>query len=133
MPSEPSSIARARHAVNRTCAAWGLVDVRSAELVVSELVANAVLHGWGHVVLRLFDTGDGLRIEVEDSNPAPPVPTDGHSGRVGGYGMQIAPALSKTGAALVDGRGIDPDLAARGLKEEDLSPTREGMSVLSGH
>ncbi|MBX9244796.1 SpoIIE family protein phosphatase [Actinotalea ferrariae] len=97
MPSEAASIARARHAVARTCAAWGLPGVKSAELVVSELVANAVLHGWGHVVLRLFDTGEGLRIEVEDSNPAPPVATDGHHGRVGGYGMQIVERLADWG------------------------------------
>ena len=61
------------------------------------LVANAVLHGWGHVVLRLFDTGEGLRIEVEDANPAPPVTTDGHPGRVGGYGMRIVERLAEWG------------------------------------
>jgi D-arginine dehydrogenase len=51
----------------------------------------------------------------------------------GGYGMQIAPALSTTGAALLEGRGISDDLAARGLRAEQLSPTREGMSVSAGH
>jgi len=68
-----------------------------AELVVSELVANAVLHGWGHVALRLFDTGDGLRIEVEDANPAPPVITEGHANGVGGYGVQIIERLADWG------------------------------------
>lgn len=97
LPSEPGSIGRARQAVLRTCAAWDVPGVAGAELVVSELVANAVLHGWGHVVLRLFDTGEGLRIEVEDANPAPPVTTDGHPGRVGGYGMQIVERLADWG------------------------------------
>ena len=97
LPSEPASIARARHAVVRTCHAWDLGEAASAELVVSELMANAVLHGWGHLSLRLFDTGDGLRIEVEDANPAPPVTTDGHPGRVGGYGMQIVERLADWG------------------------------------
>ncbi len=97
LPSEPGSIARARQAVRRTSTAWGIEEVPAAELVVSELVANAVLHGWGHVVLRLFDTGAGLRIEVEDSNPAPPVTADGHPGRVGGYGMQIIERLAEWG------------------------------------
>lgn len=97
LPSEPASIGRARHAVLRTSAAWELTETASAELVVSELVANAVLHGWGHIGLRLFDTGDGLRIEVEDANPAPPVATDGHPGRVGGYGMQIVERLADWG------------------------------------
>ncbi len=97
LPSEPASISRARHAVIRTSQAWGLPDSANAELVVSELVANGVLHGWGHLSLRLFDTGDGLRIEVEDSNPAPPVATDGHPGRVGGFGMQIVGRLADWG------------------------------------
>lgn len=97
LPSEPASIGRARHAVLRTCQAWSLPDGPSAELVVSELVANAVLHGWGHIALRLFDTGEGLRIEVEDSNPTPPVATDGHPGRIGGYGMQIVDRLADWG------------------------------------
>lgn len=97
LPSEPASIGRARHAVLRTCAAWDIPGAQSAELVVSELVANAVMHGWGHVVLRLFDTGEGLRIEVEDANPAPPVTTDGHPGRVGGFGMRIVERLADWG------------------------------------
>ena len=97
LASEPASIARARHAVVRTCQAWGIPGAASAELVVSELVANAVMHGWGHVVLRLFDTGEGLRIEVEDANPAPPVTTDGHPGRVGGFGMRIVERLGDWG------------------------------------
>jgi PAS domain S-box-containing protein len=97
MPSEPASIGRARHAVVRTCQAWDIPEAANAELVVSELVANAVLHGYGHVSLQLYDTGDGLRIEVEDGNPAPPVTTDGHPGRVGGFGMQIVERLADWG------------------------------------
>lgn len=97
LPSEPASIGRARHAVLRTCQAWGLPESAAAELVVSELVANGVLHGWGNIALRLYDTGDGLRIEVEDSNPAPPVSTDGHPNRVGGFGMQIVERLADWG------------------------------------
>ena len=97
LPAEPTSVGRARHAVARTCAAWGIPGSSSAELVVSELVANAVMHGWGHVVLRLFGTEEGLRIEVEDANPAPPVTTDGHSGRVGGFGMRIVERLGDWG------------------------------------
>ncbi|GAB4086970.1 hypothetical protein GCM10028784_36000 [Myceligenerans cantabricum] len=97
LPSEPSSIGRARHAVLRTCQAWGIEESAQAELVVSELVANGVLHGWGHIALRLYDTGEGLRIEVEDSNPAPPVATDGHPNRLGGFGMQIVDRLAEWG------------------------------------
>jgi PAS domain S-box-containing protein len=97
LASEPSAAGRARRAVVRTCQAWDLACGPNAELVVSELVSNAVMHGWGQVLLRLDDTDDGLRIEVEDENPAPPVTTDGHLGRVGGFGMQIVERLADWG------------------------------------
>jgi serine phosphatase RsbU (regulator of sigma subunit) len=97
LPNDAASIGRARHAVLRACEEWARPESATAELVVSELVANAVLHGWGNIALRLFDTGDGLRIEVEDANPAPPVTTDGHPNRVGGFGMQIVERLADWG------------------------------------
>ncbi|WP_434056381.1 SpoIIE family protein phosphatase [Georgenia sunbinii] len=97
MPADPQTIGRARKLVLRTCAAWGLEDTAAVELVVSELVSNAVMHGWGRVDLRLQDTGDGLRIEVEDANPAPPVQRDGRVGRVGGFGLHIIARLADWG------------------------------------
>ncbi len=97
LPNDAASIGRARHAVLRACEDWSRPESATAELVVSELVANAVLHGWGNISLRLFDTGDGLRLEVEDANPAPPVTTDGHPNRVGGFGMQIVERLADWG------------------------------------
>lgn len=51
----------------------------------------------------------------------------------GGYGMQIAPAMSKVGAALLGAQEIDPDLVARGLHAQQLSPTREGVFEQHGH
>ena len=104
LPSEAASIGRARHAVVRTCQAWGIEDAANAELVVSELVANAVLHGFGHVSLQLYDTGDGLRIEVEDANPAPPVTTDGHPGRR--RGLRHADRGAAGGGAGASGRQL---------------------------
>ncbi len=97
LPSEPGSIARARHSVVRACDSWDLPGRQSAELVVSELVANAVMHGWGYLVLRLYDVDGALRIEVEDANPAPPVAVDGHSGRIGGYGVRIVERFAEWG------------------------------------
>ncbi|WP_127126027.1 SpoIIE family protein phosphatase [Georgenia sp. SYP-B2076] len=97
MPVDAASIGRARHAVRRACAAWGIEDVAAAELVISELMANAVMHGWGRIGLRLQDTGDGLRIEVEDANPAPPITRERHAGRVGGFGMHIVDRLADWG------------------------------------
>jgi len=79
----------------------------------------------------------GLRNFVPDGMPVagydPVAPAFFWYAAQGGYGMQIAPALSRTGAALLAGQEIKPDLAARGLKAEHLSPSRKGMSQPQGH
>lgn len=130
LPSDPASIGRARHAVVRTCAAWDIPGAAGAELVVSELVANAVMHGWGHVVLRLFDTGDGLRIEVEDANPAPPVATDGRPGRVGGFGMRIVERLGDWGwRPSGEGKLVWARVGPHGLGELGASGTDAGTDA----
>ena len=97
LPGEPSSIGRARQSVVLTCESWGVSGVKNVELVVSELVANAVLHGWGPVSLRVYDTGDGVRLEVEDSNPTPPVEIENQSAGIGGFGMRIVERLADWG------------------------------------
>lgn len=43
---------------------------------------------------------------------------------LGGYGMQTAPALSRTGAALVRREPIPGDLADEGVRAADLQPAR---------
>ena len=67
--------------------------VESVGIVVSELVANAVLHGGGDVRLRLAATAGEARIEVFDSNPVfgriPETPTRAH-----GRGLQLVEAFS---------------------------------------
>lgn len=90
------SVRRARRLVAEACTSWNR-DPGAVELIVSELVANAVLYGEGTVLLRLQDTGDGVRIEVEDGNPVPPTHLEPHAARVGGYGMQIVERLADWG------------------------------------
>lgn len=97
LPQEPASIGRARHAVRSAATAWGIADPAPAELVVSELMSNAVVHGRGRIGLQLHDTGDGLRIEVFDANPAPPITREANPGRVGGFGMHIVDRLAHWG------------------------------------
>lgn len=97
LPHDPSALRMARQAVRSACDDWDLPSTKSAELVVSELVANAVNHGWGEVTLQLADVGDALRIEVADGNPAPPVATDGHPDRIGGFGIKIVEQLADWG------------------------------------
>jgi anti-sigma regulatory factor (Ser/Thr protein kinase) len=78
------------------------VDV--ARLLVTELVANAVQHGWGIVLLVVARDGEGgVRVYVDDENPNPPVVIEPRSLMESGAGMRLV-------AALADGWGV----AARG-------------------
>ncbi len=96
LDSEAASPARARQAVREALGQWqllGLVDI--VQLVVSELVTNAVRHGHPPVHLELEHTPAELRLQVHDGAAwAPGVPhgasaTDAESGR----GLQIVAAL----------------------------------------
>jgi serine phosphatase RsbU (regulator of sigma subunit)/PAS domain-containing protein len=97
LPSEPSSIGKARHATLRACAVWDLQCGPQAEIVVSELVANAVLHGWGTVGLRLFDLPGALRLEVEDDSPEEPQVVEARADGGGGHGMRLVASLGRWG------------------------------------
>jgi D-arginine dehydrogenase len=79
-------------------------------------------------VRRVARAWAGLRTFAPDR-----VPVFGHDPRArgffwfagqGGYGMQIAPAAARVGAALALGRPVPDDLAALGLTAAELSPAR---------
>ncbi|MFF4582471.1 SpoIIE family protein phosphatase [Streptomyces sp. NPDC001389] len=72
LPSDPAAVADARAKVQGRLAAWELEDVAfSAELVVSELVTNAIRYGRPPVQLRLL-RGHALICEVYDSSGTAP-------------------------------------------------------------
>lgn len=98
LPGETSSIPRARELVRQSCQMWDLPQSRHAELVVSELVANGVLHGRGTVGLYLReDDQHTLRIEVSDANPSPPRQVDGHPDTTGGFGLTVVSRVARWG------------------------------------
>ncbi|MFJ1596613.1 SpoIIE family protein phosphatase [Streptomyces sp. NPDC088261] len=71
-PAGPASVAVARAAAMRQLAAWGLDDLSlTTELVVSELVTNAVRHAGGPVGLRLIRE-NVLICEVTDPSNTQP-------------------------------------------------------------
>jgi anti-sigma regulatory factor (Ser/Thr protein kinase) len=82
---------------------WGLADLAdTAELVVSELVTNAVqasarLRTAGPSVVVLWITSDGLSlvIHVWDASPEMPVRKDSAPDEESGYGLMLVEALSK--------------------------------------
>jgi D-arginine dehydrogenase len=45
----------------------------------------------------------------------------------GGYGIQMAPALARAAAAMLLGQSLPADIAAQGVRVEDLSPARAAL------
>lgn len=80
-PPAARSVGRARRLLVRQLDAWGLPQVaESAELVVSELVTNAIthahpLHG-NRIEARFERLARGVRIEVHDASDCKPEPRE---------------------------------------------------------
>ncbi|OSZ57568.1 ATP-binding protein [Streptomyces pharetrae CZA14] len=100
---DPSCIGDARHLATRFLteaqAVLGLsVSERAlgmTQLVVSELVTNAVKYAPGPVILDLQITGGAVRISVWDSDPVLPDVAATDPQRVGRHGLEITLAVSQ--------------------------------------
>jgi anti-sigma regulatory factor (Ser/Thr protein kinase) len=93
-----ASVAEARRYLRSTLAVWPFAgDHDDVELVVSELVGNALRHGRGRPVLRLSGMRDWLRVEVLDDSVVLPRPRQ--SGADGGWGLHLIERLSATWGA----------------------------------
>ncbi|MFF5480050.1 SpoIIE family protein phosphatase [Streptomyces sp. NPDC012935] len=72
LEADPAVVARARSDVSRQLAAWGLENLEfTAELVVSELVTNAIRYGRSPISLRLIHDRT-LLCEVSDASSTTP-------------------------------------------------------------
>ncbi|WP_141580292.1 ATP-binding protein [Actinomadura sp. WMMA1423] len=88
--------ARARRFVAERFAAWGVADDHTGRTIVSELVTNALLHGEGPIVLRLYqDERDGLpTIEVRDGGAGQPVVRPEDHAAIHGRGLLMVAGLA---------------------------------------
>jgi anti-sigma regulatory factor (Ser/Thr protein kinase) len=92
LPPHPASVGRARRFVVERLAEMGLpAREDGAELVVSELVTNAVIHAGTEIVVRVAAVDRGARIEVIDGSTEMPGPR-----------MATMASRSGRGLALVD-------------------------------
>ncbi|MFF5185982.1 ATP-binding protein [Streptomyces sp. NPDC000345] len=66
-----------------------------SQLVVSELVTNALRHAPGPVLLHLRIVDDTVEIAVWDTDPALPVPRPPDPTRVGQHGLEIVRAVAQ--------------------------------------
>ena len=105
LPSELTSASRARSLIRRPLRRWGLTDlVPTAELLVSELVTNAVRYAQGKIGLRLI-LEDGLVCEVLDDSAALPRLRHPDDSDERGRGLQVVSQLAQRWGARRAGAG----------------------------
>lgn len=94
-PPSPENVAHARRITRTALAAWGVQELAdSAEMLVSELVTNALRYGRGPVDLTIALSGGSLRIAVADEGPAMPVPREAGDDAQNGRGLMIVEMLA---------------------------------------
>lgn len=95
-PANPMSAGRARRLVSRACREWNVQHVADdAELVVTELVENAVRHARTGCEIDVELSGSGLRITARDGSTAPPRLVYPDSTRSGGRGLLLIEKLCR--------------------------------------
>jgi anti-sigma regulatory factor (Ser/Thr protein kinase) len=72
-PAEPASASAARHFVRAELCDWPIDVVFTTELLISEVVTNAVLHAHSSVEVVLSDLDGELRVEVTDESDVLPL------------------------------------------------------------
>jgi serine phosphatase RsbU (regulator of sigma subunit)/anti-sigma regulatory factor (Ser/Thr protein kinase) len=95
LEADPSAVSRARSRVSRQLAAWGLEELDfTAELVVSELVTNAIRYGRPPIRLRLIHDRT-LLCEVSDDSSSTPHLRRARVFDEGGRGLLLVAQLAR--------------------------------------
>ena len=98
-PPAPLSVGRARRFLVQHLEVWGLPQLAdSAQLIVSELVTNAVVHAhppYGTLIATRFERLEcGVRIEVHDAGDTKPERRDASADEESGRGLGLVDALT---------------------------------------
>jgi anti-sigma regulatory factor (Ser/Thr protein kinase) len=83
--------------------------VSVAELALSEIVTNAVIHGLPPIVVQVDATPSRLEVSVTDASPAQPRADETRLDATGGRGLAIV-------AAVAGAWGCEPDPAGPGKR-----------------
>jgi anti-sigma regulatory factor (Ser/Thr protein kinase) len=95
-PENPISAGRARRMVARACRDWDVPHVSDdAELVVTELVENAIRHARTGCDIDIELFGGELRISARDGSTAPPRRVYPDPTRPGGRGLLLIEKLCR--------------------------------------
>ena len=85
---------RAREQARKALFGWGLGEhAETAELIIDELVANAICHGTGPVGTRISYSGGLLWMEVHDDGPGRPVRRKADADAESGRGLTVIDGL----------------------------------------
>jgi len=91
---DSAQVAHARALTRAALASWGLAGHSwLAELIVSELVTNAIVHGAGLVSVRLCSESGCLRVAVHDGHPGRPVRRCPSAADEAGRGLELIDGL----------------------------------------
>ncbi|MFI6920912.1 ATP-binding protein [Nonomuraea spiralis] len=96
-PPVVASVPAVRHSVGAQARRWGFGDTATAELLVTEVVANAVAQTTEPVHVRMSQDDGVLRLEVEEHGSTAPLPAARLSGpeEESGRGLFLLEALSE--------------------------------------
>ncbi|WP_055551242.1 SpoIIE family protein phosphatase [Streptomyces sp. NBRC 110028] len=95
LPSDPAVVANARSLAVHQLAEWGLPELAmTTELIVSELVTNAIRHGTGPIRLRLI-RHDVLICEVADASNTSPRLRHARTTDEGGRGLFLVAQMTR--------------------------------------
>jgi hypothetical protein len=111
LAAHPGSPAQARRLARARLTGWSVCEdtCDTADLVISELVTNAIVHtASGIVVCELYDGGDLVRIAVRDEGCAPgePHPSPQRPEEEHGRGLFLVDALCQAWGAQENGPGL---------------------------
>jgi anti-sigma regulatory factor (Ser/Thr protein kinase) len=121
-PAELASAAAARRFAASVLRSWRCdALVAEAELLISELVVNAVLHADSAVTVHLALRPGTLRVEVADTSPVQPEQRAVDPTAVTGRGLLIVDTVASSWGVdpTADGKVVWFELAA-----EDVDPAR---------
>ncbi|MEU6447527.1 SpoIIE family protein phosphatase [Streptomyces sp. NPDC046979] len=119
IPADPSLVAPVRKQVLEQLSTWGLLEASfTAELVVSELVTNAIRYGSPPIRLRLIHDAATLICEVSDTSHTAPHLRRAKTWDEGGRGLLLVAQLTQRWGSrhTTDGKTIWAEL---GLLDEE--------------
>lgn len=108
--NHPAAVGRARAELRATLAGWRIDEATSetAELCMSELVTNAVVHAASGCWVQVTNDAQTLTVEVRNTGPVPDVAQPGVRDplQIHGRGLQLVDALTSQWGASRDSDGF---------------------------